>query len=143
MQWRVLLSDLSVWAATDHLLRDLLNFSFQCAVRDFTINQDRQQVENWATAWRSLAPSRKPRNVLGPIAIINGSFTVADWRSVLSKLTAKAAAETIVGNFLFDPSCGYDDGVAVLARAMEAWADIAVRDHIGIGLAPEPPPQAA
>jgi hypothetical protein len=50
-------------------------------------------------------------------------------RNLFSKLSATAAAEVIVENFLTDPACGFTDSVAVIARALTAWGEAQLSNH--------------
>ena len=68
----------------------------------------------------------------GPVPVLNGDQTVEDWKRILSKLTAGAAAETVVCNYLYDPVCDYATSVKVLKRVLTAWAEIELDNH-GIG----------
>ena len=47
-------------------------------------------------------------------------------------MTAGAAAETVVCNYLYDPVCDYATSVKVLKRVLTAWAEIELNNH-GVG----------
>jgi hypothetical protein len=60
----------------------------------------------------------------GLVPVLNCDQSVADWKRILSKLTAGAAAETVVANFLYDRFCDYGTSVKVLRRVLQAWAEL-------------------
>jgi hypothetical protein len=51
--------------------------------------------------------SRRSSKTNGPIPVLGGDMTVEDWKKTLSKMTAGAAAETVVANYICDPICDY------------------------------------
>jgi hypothetical protein len=69
-------------------------------------------------------PSRRSNKINGPIPVLNGDMTVEDWKRTLSKMTAGAAAETVVANYIYDPVCDYGTSVTVLRRVLQAWAEL-------------------
>jgi hypothetical protein len=77
--------------------------------------------------------SRRSNKTSGPIPVLGGDMTVEDWKRTLSKMTAGAAAETVIANYIYDPVCDYGTSVRILRRVLQAWAEIEL-DANGIGL---------
>jgi hypothetical protein len=75
---------------------------------------------------------KQPNKTFGPIPVLYGDMTVADWKKTLSKMTAGAAAECVIANYIYDPVCDYGTSVKVLRRVLQAWAEIELSAH-GIG----------
>jgi hypothetical protein len=66
------------------------------------------------------------------VPILNGDQTVEDWKRILSKMTAFAAAEIVISNYLYDPLCDYGTSVRVLRKVLTAWSELELEAH-GIG----------
>ena len=77
---------------------------------------------------RSPASSRTAN---GSLPVLNGELSIAEWKSVLSKLNAAAAAETVVANYIYDPVCDYEHSVRILRRVLQAWGELKLNGHGG------------
>jgi hypothetical protein len=124
--WRITLDDVSPWTASAFLLDSLVGYA---AAVDDTAFVDREQVHNALIAWRLASPARKLRQITGPAPILEARLNAAEWRNRFAKLTATAAAELVVENFISDPSCGFGDAVTVIAPALEAWGEAQLPNH--------------
>jgi hypothetical protein len=69
------------------------------------------------------------RTMFGPVPVLSANPPVAEWKSILRKLSVGAAAECVISNFLYDPICDYGTSVAVLRRVLQAWAELELEDH--------------
>jgi hypothetical protein len=57
------------------------------------------------------------------VPVLRSDMSVADWKRTLNKMTAGAAAETVVA-IIYEPFCDYGYSVTVLRRVLQAWAEI-------------------
>jgi len=143
-QWKLIQENVPVWSLAEYLLRDLHDYPVFRGQFNLHIEHDLQQIENFLTAFATVPHDAKgkPRKPTGPVAVITGDLSVAEWKLVLSKLSVSAAAELVLFNFLYEPSCDFAYGAIVLRRVLTAWSQIKLAEHgIGIGsdgVAPEP-----
>jgi len=146
-QWRLILENLQPWNAAEFLLRDLHDYPVFRGAWNPAVERDLQQLENFLLAYASMSHSKRSNKVSGPVPVLSGDLTVADWRSIFGKLSLAAAAEALVANYLFDAKCDYGYAVTVIKRALQAWSELELEAHglIGIGtsIAPEPSPNNA
>jgi len=124
--WRVTLDNVAAWTAAEFLLSSLADYQSTANDGGFA---DREQTYNFLMAWRLATPSARLRKVNGPVPITEGRLSSQQWRSLFSKLSAIAAAEVIMENYLNDPACGFGDGVAILASALTAWGEVQLAQH--------------
>lgn len=139
--WKTALTDVSAWTASTFLLSSLAGYQGPLDNGGFA---DREQTYNFLMAWRLVTPAAKLRKVNGPVPVTEGRPTPAQWRSTFAKLSATAAAELLVENYLNDPACGFDDAIAILAGALTVslWFSIMRvqcgtvlrREHSSVGI---------
>jgi hypothetical protein len=134
--WRVALDNVAAWTAAEFLLSSLVDYQVMANDGGFA---DREQTYNFLMAWRLASPAVRLRKVNGPVPITEGRLSPQQWSNLFSKLSAVAAAEVIMENYLNDPACGYTDGVAMLSSALTAWGDVQVSQHKLRGRSPSSP----
>src|SRR5262245_36037159 len=97
--WRVTLD--AAWTAAEFLLSSLADYQSTANDGGFA---DREQTYNFLMAWRLATPLARLRKVNGPIPITEGRLNAQQWRNLFAKLSAIAAAEVIMENYLNDPA---------------------------------------
>jgi hypothetical protein len=140
-QWRLIQENVPVWSLAEYLLRDLHDYPVFRGQFNLHVDHDLQQTENFLTAFAAVPHDSKgkPRKVTGPVAVISGDLSIADWKKALGKLSVSAAAELVLYNFLYEPSCDFAYGSIVLRRVLTAWAELQLADH---GIRINSPPTA-
>jgi hypothetical protein len=128
--WRLTLDNTATWTASTFLLDSLTGYAGAVGDDGFA---DREQTFNFLTAWRLAKPPGQLRRVIGPAPIMDGKVSVQNLRNVFAKLTAAAAADLLVENYLSDPVCGFSDNVAIIASALVAWHEAQLSQQNKLG----------
>jgi hypothetical protein len=124
--WHAALDNVAAWTAAEFLLSSLADYQSMASDGGFA---DREQTYNFLMAWRLATPAARLRSIKGPVPVTEGRPTPQQWRNTFAKLSAVAAAELIVENYLNDPTCGFGDAIAVLADALTAWGEVQLSQH--------------
>ena len=140
---RLILENLQPWNAAEFLLRDLRDYPLLGGELNYNLERDKQQIENFLLAYGSFSHvSKTSHKANGPLPVLSGDLSIADWKRVFSKLTVASAAECVIANVIFDAAADYGYCVTMLKRVLTAWTEIHLVDY-GIGngndrVAPEP-----